>query len=77
MDLIAGQGRKRGVERVQEMASDAGTWRGTQIQAAEAGGWRVGTKSKWMAFWAGRGGGERVQDRGDTTTNATDGGVVV
>ena len=30
----------------------------------------------WMVFCASRGGGERVQERGAATMNATDGGAV-
>ena len=41
---------------------DAGTWRGVQRRAAEAGGWRVREASRWAAICAGRGGGERVQN---------------
>ena len=43
------------------MVSDAGTWRGAQSRAAEAGGWRVCTSSRWTEFCARRGSGERVQ----------------
>ena len=58
---------------MQEMAADAYMWRRLQSRAAEADGW-VGTTSRWTAFHAGRGGGEQVQEIGDTRTNATDGG---
>ena len=36
--------------------------------------WYVRAASRWTALRAGRGGGDRVQERGATTTNATDGG---
>ena len=62
-DLGAGRGRKRGDEQTWETAADTGTRRGVQSQAVEAGGWRVWTMSRWTAFCAGRGGGEKVQHR--------------
>ena len=47
-----------------------------QRRVAEAGGRRVQAMSRWLALCAGIGGGERVQERGDMETNATDGGAV-
>ena len=37
-DLVAGQGRRRGVERTPESAGDASTRRVAQSKAAESGG---------------------------------------
>ena len=42
-------------------AVDAGTRRRAQGRAAEAGGRRVQTTSRWVALRTGRGGGERVK----------------
>ena len=42
-------------------------------------GWREGRvqmTSRWTALRSGRGGGERVHERGYTTENTTDGGAV-
>ena len=48
------------------------------ILASGGGLWevRVRATSRWAALCAGRGGGEWVHDRGDTTKNATDVGAV-
>ena len=46
------------------MLEDAGTRRGAQVQAAEAGGRRVQATSRWAVLCTGRGGGERVNFRG-------------
>ena len=40
--------------------ADTGTRRRAQRQAADSGGGRLCTTSRWKAFCAGRGGGERV-----------------
>ena len=55
---------------MQETAADAGTRRGLQRQAADAGGWKVWETSRYMAIRAGRGGGEQVLHRGVTTKNS-------
>ena len=68
---------KGGGAQSRDTAADAGTRREVQRRAVEAGGWRVRMTFRWTAFRAERGGGERVQERGATTTNATDGGAVV
>ena len=75
-DLDAGQGRQREVERTRETAADVGTWSGSHSQVAEAGGWRVETMSKWTEFCSGRVRAERLQEKEDTTTNATNGGAL-
>ena len=54
--------------------ADAGTRREVQRRAVEAGGWWVRTTYRSTDFHAKRGGGERVQERGDMTTDATNGG---
>ena len=59
----------------QDMAADAGKRCRAQIQAEEAGGWQVQATSRWTAICSGRGGGDKVQDRGAMTINATDGGI--
>ena len=66
-------GVKGGGKQSWNTAADAGTWRGAQRRAAEAGWWRVRVVSMWTALCNGRGGGERVQDRGAVTKNSTDG----
>ena len=61
-DLGAGQGQRGGGKGwTREIATDAGTWCGAQSQAAESGGWQVLKMSRWTAFTAWRGGGDRVQ----------------
>ena len=55
------EGDKGGVALSQETAADAGTWRGDQGQAAEAGGWQVWATYRWEALCTGRGGGELVK----------------
>ena len=56
------------------MAADASMRRGVQRRAVEAGRRQVRVTSRWTALRAGRGGGERVQEKGDKTSNATKGG---
>ena len=63
-DMVAGRGRKRGIERTWEMLEDAGMRCGAKNQAAEASKCQVGTTSRWTAYRSGRGGGERVHERG-------------
>ena len=58
------------------MSSDVGMRRGDQRQAAEAGGWQVRMAYRWKFFRSGRGVWGQLQERGATTTNDTDGGVV-
>ena len=59
-----GPGRRprvaRGSEQTRDMAVEAGTRRGAQRGAVKADGWRVGAKSRWTTYHAGRGCGERV-----------------
>ena len=47
-----------------------------QVAGTSGGGWRVRATSRWTSFRAGRGGGEWVQEKGSTTSNATNGGAV-
>ena len=75
-DLGAGQGKKREGHKVTGHGKEAGTRYGAQRREAEAGGWSVWVTSRWTALYAGRGGGERVQEIGDTRKNATDWEVV-
>ena len=56
----------------QDMVVDADTRRGAQRQAAEAVGWEVQSKSRCTALCDGRGGGERVKERGTTDMDTTD-----
>ena len=60
-DLGTGQGWQGGGERMRDTATEAGTQRGAQRRAAEAGGWRVETKYRWTTYHSGRGCGERVR----------------
>ena len=69
-DLGAGRGRKRGEQTGTGKAADAGTWRGSQGRAAEAGGRQVRVMSRWVAFRAGGGGGERVKVGRDSNRNS-------
>ena len=55
-ELVTGQGRQRGVKWMRETATDAGTRRRAQSQAAEDGGWWVGITFRWTTFCARRGG---------------------
>ena len=45
------------------MAADADMWLREQRRAAEAGGWRVWSPSRWTMLRSKRGGGERVWKR--------------
>ena len=54
----------RGGERTWDMAVEAGMRSRAHRQAAEAGGWRVETKSRWTMIHARRGCGERVRESG-------------
>ena len=56
----------------QDTVADSGTRRGVQRRASEASGWRVLATSRWTALCAGRGSGEIVQEKVDTTETATD-----
>ena len=71
-----GRGRQRGGEHKQDTAADAGTRRRSQGQVVESGGGRVQETSMWTELRARIGGGESVKEKGDTTSNATDGGEV-
>ena len=50
------------VYTTQQWVADAGTRRGTQGRAEEAGGWRVWATSRWAELCAGIGGGEQVKN---------------
>ena len=63
------EGGKGGDEKMQETAADTGTWSSMQRRGEEAGGWKVWDISRWTELGSGRGGGERVLNRGVTTTN--------
>ena len=65
---------KGGGTKSQDTATYADMRRGAQRRATEAGGWWVQATSRWTTLRAGRGGGERLQKREATTTNANDGG---
>ena len=67
------EGGKGGDAQSRYTDTDTGTWRRAQRRVAEADGWKLRRMSRWMDFCSGRGVQERVQERGDTTTNATDG----
>ena len=69
------EGSKGGFEHSRDTAADAGTQRRVHRREVEAGEWWVRTMSRWTEFRAERGGGEPVQEIGDMTTNATDGGA--
>ena len=60
-NLGARQCQQRGEQNGTVTAADAGMRRGAQGQAAEAGGRRVQTASRWAALRTNRGGGERVK----------------
>ena len=74
------RGEKRGVGSiVTGHGAEAGMCCGAQRQELEAGGWWVVGVGWWVkvtsrctALCARRGGGDRVQERGDTRTNSTD-----
>ena len=59
----------KGVANKQGTMAEAGTQHGAQKQAAEVGRGRGGATSRWTKFRSGRGGGERVRQRGATTKN--------
>ena len=60
-----------------DTTADVGTQSGAQGRALKADGRRVRETSRWTALRTGRGGGERVQEKGATTSNDTDGGGAV
>ena len=57
---VQSKGGKRGDKRTRDMTAYSGTRRRAQRQAAESGGWRVYSTSRWAEFLAGKGGGEQV-----------------
>ena len=65
---------EKGGENGQGKTTDSGMWRGAQRRATEAGGRRGWKTSRWTAFRAGRGGGERVIQRVQQLQTATYGG---
>ena len=77
--VLQGPGRrpragKGGSAHSRDTAADTVMRSGAQRRAAEAGWWRVRATSGWTALCAGKGDGERVQDRGAKKMNATYGG---
>ena len=58
---VQAEGGKGGERTGTGTAEDAGTRRGAQGRAAEAGGWQVRETPRWAALCTGRGGGERVK----------------
>ena len=66
----------RGVNQTRGTSAEAGTRRGRQKRATEAGGWQVGKKSRWKIIHARRGCGERVRESGEATLKAADGRAV-
>ena len=68
------KGSIRGGGTVTGHGTEEGMLCRAQRHEAKDGGWWVWVTSRWTALCDGRGGGERVQDIGDTRTNSTDGG---
>ena len=68
-DLGAGWGRQRGRAMSQETGADAGTRRGSQRWAAEAGGWWVRATSRWADLRTERWGWERVKNERSSKMN--------
>ena len=66
-----------GGSHLRDTEADSGMWRGAQIRVVETGGWCVQATSRWTELRSGRGGGDRVQERGDVATNTTDRGAAV
>ena len=69
---VQGWQREGGLHR-QDMASYAGIQRGAKGQEAEDGGRQVREMSRWTVLCSGRGVGDQVQEKGATTSSATDG----
>ena len=61
---VQAKGVKGGITTSWETAVDAGMQRGAQVQMEEDGRWRVRAMPRWAAIFTGRGGGERVKNRG-------------
>ena len=51
------------------MSADAGTWNGKQVRQAEAGGWWVWKRYRWVALRTRRGGEEQVKNKSASEMN--------
>ena len=63
------EGRKRGRKPSLETAADAGPQSGAQGRAAYSSRWRVRAMPRTATLHIGRGGGERVKNKRDSTIN--------
>ena len=63
---------EKGGRKVTGHGAESGTQCRLQRQEAKAGGWWVWVMSRWKAIYSGRGGGERVKERGYTRKNYND-----